>query len=47
MKHKISITIDEKVLLKVFERMRSREFRNKSHFFESAASKLLEGDESG
>ncbi|MBU0536321.1 MAG: hypothetical protein KKE20_05110 [Nanoarchaeota archaeon] len=48
MKHKISITVEEDILLRVFDRMRGdrmkgREFRNKSHFFEVAASRMLEG----
>ena len=42
MKHKVSITIEEDVLLRVFDRMRTREFRNKSHFFEVAAIRMLE-----
>ncbi|MBD3312885.1 hypothetical protein GF345_00435 [Candidatus Woesearchaeota archaeon] len=42
MKHKISITIEEDILLKVFDRMRKRDFRNKSHFFEEAASRMLD-----
>ncbi|MBT6518516.1 hypothetical protein HOK51_01635 [Candidatus Woesearchaeota archaeon] len=44
MKHKISITLDEDTLVAVREAMRSKEFRNRSHFFEIAASKLIEGD---
>lgn len=42
MKHKLSISIEEDIVLRVFDRMRSREFRNKSHFFEVAAAKMLE-----
>ena len=43
MKHKISITVDEEVLFRVREELRSRNYRNKSHFFELAASQLLKG----
>jgi metal-responsive CopG/Arc/MetJ family transcriptional regulator len=42
MKHKLSISIEEDIVLKLFDRMKSREFRNKSHFFEVAAAKMLE-----
>jgi metal-responsive CopG/Arc/MetJ family transcriptional regulator len=42
MKHKLSISIEEDIILRVFDRMRSKEFRNKSHFFETAAAKMLE-----
>ncbi|MFH1669435.1 MAG: hypothetical protein ABIA62_05915 [Candidatus Woesearchaeota archaeon] len=41
-KHQICITIDEDTLLKTKERLRDGVFRNKSHFFEFAAKKLLE-----
>ena len=41
-KHQICITIDEETLLKAKERLRDGVFRNKSHFFEFAAKKLLE-----
>ena len=41
MRHKISITLDEDTLLKVREVVRLKTFRNRSHFFEIAASKLV------
>lgn len=41
MKHRVSITIEENVILAVMELLRSPEFRNKSHFFEVAAAKML------
>ncbi len=41
-KHQICITIDEETLLKTKERLRDGVFRNKSHFFEFAAQRLLE-----
>jgi len=42
MRHKISITIDEDTLLNVKDVIRSKTFRNKSHFFEVAAVNLIE-----
>jgi len=45
MRHKISITIDEDTLFKVQEAMRTKTYRNKSHFFEIAAEKLIERGE--
>ena len=42
MRHRISITIDEDTLLKVRELLRCKTYRNKSHFFELAASKLID-----
>jgi len=41
MKHKVSISIDEDVLLRVMDSMRGPKFRNKSHFFQYAAEQLL------
>ena len=41
MKHKISITVEEDTILRIQEAMRSKTFRNKSHFFEMAAHELL------
>ena len=41
-KHQASITIDEKVMLKIKEKLRDGTFRNQSHLFEFAARKLLE-----
>lgn len=42
MRHKISITIDEDTLSGVREMIRYKSYRNRSHFFEIAASKLIE-----
>ena len=42
MKHKLSITIDEDTLLRIRDIIRSKTYRNKSHFFEVAAHKLIE-----
>ena len=44
MKHKISVTIEEDILLKSFEKIRDRTFRNKSYMVEYALFKLLDGD---
>jgi hypothetical protein len=41
MKHKLSITVDEDTILKIQDSLRSKKYRNKSHFFEVAATKLL------
>lgn len=41
MRQKLSITIDEDTMAKVRDMLRSKTFRNKSHFFEVAASKLI------
>ncbi|MCX8147450.1 MAG: hypothetical protein N3D84_03215 [Candidatus Woesearchaeota archaeon] len=41
MKHKISITIDENLLSAVSNILKGPEFRNKSHFFEVAAAKII------
>lgn len=41
MKHKLSITVEEGIVLRVFDALRTRKFRNKSHFFEAAAERLL------
>jgi metal-responsive CopG/Arc/MetJ family transcriptional regulator len=44
MKHKLSISIDEDVILRIYDKLRTKKFRNKSQFFERAATKLLEED---
>ncbi|MBD3314057.1 hypothetical protein GF345_06445 [Candidatus Woesearchaeota archaeon] len=46
MKHKLSISINEDVLMKIQERLKTRDFRNQSHLFEVAAARMLE-DEDG
>ena len=42
MRHKLSITIDQDTILKINDLMRSKKYRNKSHFFELAAAKMLD-----
>ena len=42
MKHQISITIEEDILLKAKEKLRDGLFRNKSHLFEYSLKKFLE-----
>jgi len=44
MKHKISISVDEETLFRIRERLRDGTYRNKSHVFELAVKRLLEGD---
>lgn len=41
MRQRISITIDGDTLGRVRDSLRSKTYRNKSHFFEIAANKLL------
>ncbi|MDO8660402.1 MAG: hypothetical protein Q7K43_00795 [Candidatus Woesearchaeota archaeon] len=43
MRHKIIITVEEDTLGMVKEAVRSKTFRNGSHFFEIATSKLISG----
>ena len=43
-KHKLSITMDEELILKVLDSLRSRRFRNKSHVIEYAVSRFFEGE---
>ena len=42
MKHRISITIDEEILVKAKTKLREGLFRNKSHLFEYSLKKYLE-----
>ena len=42
MKHRVCITIDQETILRIYDTMKSKKFKNKSHFFEVAVSKLLE-----
>jgi len=44
MKIQTSITVDQEIMLKLKERIRDGSFRNKSHLFEFAVRKLLEGE---
>lgn len=41
MKKKLSISVDEKIILKVEEALKDSTFRNKSHIVEVALEKLL------
>ncbi len=41
MKHKISVTIEEDILLRCFDKIRDKTFRNKSHMVEFALYKIL------
>jgi len=45
MKVQTIITVEEDTMKGVGERVREGSFRNKSHFFEYAAKKLMEGNE--
>jgi len=45
MKHKLSITMDEELILKVLGKLRDRRFRNKSHVIEYAVGRFLEAEE--
>jgi len=45
MKHKLSITVDEDVILKMRDKIREGMFRNKSHLIEYSVKKLLEDKE--
>ncbi len=42
MKQKISVTIDEKTIQKVEDRLKEGLFRNKSHIIEYSLNKFLE-----
>ena len=41
MKHKISVSVEEKTLLKLREYIRNKKFRNRSHAVEYALCRLL------
>lgn len=42
MKHKLSITMEQEIILRMNNLMRDGTFRNKSHMIEFAVRKLLE-----
>ncbi|MBN1156612.1 ribbon-helix-helix protein, CopG family [Candidatus Woesearchaeota archaeon] len=42
MKHKLSISVDEKLLERMEKHLANPEFRNKSHFFERAVLEHLQ-----
>jgi Arc/MetJ-type ribon-helix-helix transcriptional regulator len=44
MKHRVSISIGEETLLKVFEEIRNGRFRNRSHAVEYALQMVLRGE---
>lgn len=46
MKHKLSVTMDEELVLGIFKALSSGKFRNKSHVVEYAVRKLLEDSSS-
>ena len=41
MKHRLSITLDKETVSKLKKAVRSSEFRNQSHFVETAIRKLV------
>lgn len=45
MKYKLSISVDEKTLDMIQEGIREGKFRNRSHAFEYAISKVVGGEE--
>lgn len=44
MKNKISISVDEETLNKIDETIMKKKFRNRSHAFEYALTKVLESE---
>ena len=42
MKHKLSITLDEELVLEIIKALSTGKFRNKSHVVEYAVKKLLD-----
>ncbi len=47
MKQKISVTVDENLLIELEKILSDGKFRNKSHVFEYAVKKLIEGENNG
>jgi len=43
MKHRLSITLDKETILKLKKAVRNSDFRNQSHFVETAIKKLVGG----
>jgi metal-responsive CopG/Arc/MetJ family transcriptional regulator len=43
MKHNLSITLEEDLVLKIIEKSKEHRFRNRSHFVECALREYLEG----
>ena len=46
MKKKLSITMEENVILKIEDSLKTKKFRNKSHLIEYAVDRLLQEEES-
>ena len=44
MKNKISVTVDESTLLKIFEALSRTKYKNRSELIEAALERLLEAD---
>ena len=44
MKHRLSVTVEEDIILKIQDKIRDRSFRSKSHIVEYALFKLLSED---
>ena len=47
MKQKISVTLDEELVLKIFGALKTGKFRNKSHVVEYAVNQLLDEVQNG
>ena len=45
MKHRITVTLDEGTLIKLNEKLKNRNFRNKSHYVELALLDFMEKDQ--
>ena len=43
MKHVVSVSLDEKTIIKIREILRNSSFRNKSHIVEEAVKKFWDG----
>ena len=44
LKHKLSVTLDEELVKKIFSALSTGKYRNKSHVVEYAVQKLLENE---
>jgi len=45
MKHRITICVEEDTAARILDRLKSKRFRNKSHFVECAIENYLEGEQ--
>ncbi len=43
MKHVVSVSLDEKTIIEIREKLRGGKYRNKSHLVETAILELLNG----